>query len=297
MSSGLIIAGISSVAILATAINAGYVVGEGQVAVITSMGQAIRQETPAGLQWKTPFVQGVQQFDIRERVMTGTMNATTENQLSSNVTWSMNWRPDSSQILDIFVNYGSPDEFANNIILPRLNQALKAAIGQHTAVELAIDRNAVAETMLRIALESLEEFPIVITAIQLDEYTLPDRYWEAVLAREEQREITERERLLLEQQEVRAQQAVQTATAEAEATRQRADGEAYASLAAARAEAEAISLRAQAESEGIEVIQEAISNNPLFIEYSLSQRWDGVLPTQMIPGSTVPFINVSPLVE
>lgn len=294
---GLIISGIAGIALLATGINAGYVVGEGEVAVITSMGQAIRQETPAGLQWKTPFVQGVQTFDVRERVMTGSMNATTENQLSSNITWSMNWRPDPARIMEIFVNYGSPEEFASNNILPRLNQALKDAIGRHTAVELATDRNAVAETMLATAMSSLEGFPVIITSIQLDEYTLPDRYWEAVLAREEQREVTERERLLLEQQDVRAQQAVQTATAEAEATRQRADGEAYALLAAARAEAEAISLRAQAEAEGIEVIQDAISDNPLFIQYSLAQQWDGVLPTQMIPGSTVPFIDVTPLVE
>lgn len=293
----LIIAGISSLALLITGINAAYVINEGQVGVITSMGQAVRQETPAGLQWKTPFIQGVREFDVRERVMTGSMNATTGNQLNTAVTWSMNWRPDSTQIMDIFINYGSPEEFASNNILPRLNQALKAAIGQHSAVELATDRNSVAETMFQIALESLEGFPLTITSVQLDDYTLPERYGEAVLAREEQREATERERLRLQQQEVQAQQAVQTATAEAEATRQRADGAAYAALAAAEAEAEAIRLLAQAEAEGIQVVQGAISGNPLFIQYSLARQWNGVLPTQMIPESTVPFIDVSPLTD
>lgn len=291
--SGLIISAIAGVALLTTGINAAYIVDEGRVAVITNMGQAVRQETPAGLQWKTPFVQGVNEFDVRERAMVGTFTATTSNQLSSNVSWSMNWRPDPSRIMEIFIDYGSPDEFANNTILPRLNQALKAAIGQHNAIELAQERNAVAETMLETALSNLEGLPIIITSIQLDDYSLPERYWNAVLAREEQREVTERERLFLEQQELQAQQSVQTAAAEADATRERAAAQAEATVLQAEADARATLLRAEAEAEGIESIQDAISGNPLFIDYSLAQRWDGVLPTQMIPGSAVPFVDVN----
>jgi regulator of protease activity HflC (stomatin/prohibitin superfamily) len=291
--SGLIISAIAGVALLTTGINAAYIVDEGRVAVITNMGQAVRQETPAGLQWKTPFVQGVNEFDVRERAMVGTFTATTSNQLSSNVSWSMNWRPDPSRIMEIFIDYGSPDEFANNTILPRLNQALKAAIGQHNAIELAQERNVVAETMLETALSNLEGLPIIITSIQLDDYSLPERYWNAVLAREEQREVTERERLFLEQQELQAQQSVQTAAAEADATRERAAAQAEATVLQAEADARATLLRAEAEAEGIESIQDAISGNPLFIDYSLAQRWDGVLPTQMIPGSAVPFVDVN----
>lgn len=291
---GIIFAGVAAVAIAVTGFSSAYVINEGNVGVITNMGQAMRQEGPAGLQWRVPFIQGVNEFDVRERVLTGSFVATTSNQLSSSVAWSVNWRPDPNQILDIYINYGSPDEFATNIILPRLNQALRTAIGQHTAVELATERNIVAETMYNTAIEALVDYPVLISSVQLEDYTLPDRYWNAVLAREEQREITERERLLLEQQNIQAQQAVQTAEAERDALRARADGEAYAVTTAATAEAEAIRLRAEAQADGIQVVQDAISGNPLFIEYTLAEQWDGVLPQQMIPGSTVPFIDVTP---
>lgn len=291
---GIIFAGLASLSIAATGIASGYVINEGNVGVITSMGQAVRQENPGGLQWLVPFVQGVNEFDVRERVLTGTFNATTSNQLSSTVIWSVNWRPDASQIIGIYVNYGSPEEFATNIILPRLNQALRTAIGQHTAVELATERNIVADTMYNIAVAALEDYPVMLSSVQLDDYTLPERYWNAVLAREEQREITERERLLLEQQQVTSQQAVQTAEAERDALRARADGEAYAVTTAATAEAMSIRVLADAEAEGIQVVQNAINDNPLFIDYVLAQQWSGVLPQQMIPGSTVPFIDVTP---
>jgi regulator of protease activity HflC (stomatin/prohibitin superfamily) len=289
---GLIIAGVASVGLLVTGLSSAYIVDEGRVAVITNMGQAVRQETPAGLQFKTPFIQGVNEFNVRERAMTGTFSATTSNQLSSNVTWSMNWQPDASRIMEIYVNYGSPEEFAANTILPRLNQALKAAIGQHTAIELSVARSEVAETMLQTALADLEGLPIIITSVQLDDYTLPDRYWQAVLAREEQREVTERERLFLQQQEIQAQQEVQTANAQAEATRARADAQAYETTTLAAAEAESIRLLAEAEADGIAVVQDSIAGNPLFLEYHMAEQWDGTLPTQMIPGSTVPFLNV-----
>lgn len=287
-----IFAGIFGLASLGTLINSAYVVNEGNVGVVTHLGQAVRQENPSGLQFKTPFVQGLQEFDVRERVMTGQMTATTSNQLSSSVSWSMNWRPDPTQILNIYVNYGGPDEFAANVLVPRLNQALRAALGRHTAVQLATSRNEVAATMLELASDALAGYPIVITSIQLDDYTLPEVYWNAVLEREQQREVTERERLVLEQQEIRAQQAVQTATAEAQASRARAEASAYAVQVQAEADADAVRLLALAEAEGIEAIQEALSQNPLFIEYFTAQQWDGQLPTQMLPNTAVPFVNV-----
>lgn len=291
-SSGLVFAGIASIALVFTGISSAYIVDEGRVAVITHMGQAVRQEPPAGLQWKMPFVQGVSEFDVRERAMTGTFSATTSNQLSSIISWSMNWRPDPARIMEIYVDYGSPEDFATNTILPRLNQALKDAVGQHSAIDLAIERNVVADTMYNTAQANLEGLPVIITSIQLDDYTLPDRYWNAVIAREEQREVTERQRLYLQQQELEVQQTVQTAEAEADATRARAEAQAFETRTLAEAEAESVRLLAEAEADGIAVVQSAIAGNPLFIQYNIAQRWNGQLPTQMIPGTAVPFINI-----
>lgn len=292
-----IFSAILGLASIGTLINSAYIVNEGNVGVITHLGQAIRQETPSGLRFKVPFLQGLQEFDVRERVMSGEMTATTSNQLSSSLRWSMNWRPDPAEILNIYVNYGGPDEFAANVLVPRLNQALRAAIGQHTAVQLSTSRNDVAATMFAMADDALDSYPIFITSIQLDDFTLPEVYWNAVLEREQQREVTERERLVLEQQQIRAQQAVQTAEAEAQASRARADAAAYAVRVAAEADAAAMLLLNSAEAEGIEAVQAAISQNPLFIEYFTAQQWNGQLPAQMIPSTSLPFISVDPIPE
>nr|DAY32506.1 MAG TPA: High frequency of lysogenization C protein [Caudoviricetes sp.] len=37
---------------------------------------------------------------------------------------------------------------------------------------------------------------------------------------------------------------------------------------------------------------ESISKNPNIIQLNAIEKWSGQLPTQMVPGSSVPFINV-----
>jgi regulator of protease activity HflC (stomatin/prohibitin superfamily) len=263
-------------------LSSAYIVDEGRVGVLTYMGKAVSQEGPAGLKWKTPFVQGMQEFDVRERALTGELGAATSNQLMTTVTFSVNWRPDPAHILDIFVKYGSPEDFAMNTIRPRLQQSLKSTIGKFTGADMTRRREEVAAAMLDRAQEVLEGYPAILTSVQIEDFSLPPRYMEAVLQKEEQREITEKEQLLLEQQKVQAQQAVQTAEAEKNATKATADGDAYAVSVAAVAEAEAIRLKAMAEADGVRAVAAAIASNPLLVEYERVKSWDGKLPAMVM---------------
>lgn len=292
----IIAASVSALGISGALVSSLYVVDEGRVAVITNMGKAVRQEGPEGMKFKTPFVMGVREFDVRERALSGELMASTENQLTTSVTFSVNWRPDPSEIMNIFINYGSPDEFASNTIRPRLQQSLKATIGQFDAVQLTRERELVAAAMLENARQVLAGYPATLSSVQLEDFSLPERYREAILQKEEQREATQREQLRLEQQRVQAQQAVQTAEAERDAAKARADGEAYATTTAAKAQAEATRLNAEAEAEGILAVQAAISGNPLLVEYERVKAWDGRMPTTIL-GDATEILMPAPVAE
>lgn len=279
---GIIAAAVAGLGITIGAFSSLYVVDEGRIAVVTNMGKALRQEGPEGMKFKTPFVMGVREFDVRERALTGSLTAATENQLVTTLDFSVNWRPDPGQIMEIFVKYGSPDEFAANTIRPRLAQSLKATIGRFTGVELTREREAVAAAMLENAQSVLDGYPAILSSVQIENFSLPPRYMEAVLQKEEQREATEREQLRLEQQRIQAQQSVQTAEAQRDARKAEADGEAYAVEVASQADAKATLLRAEAEAKGIEQIQEALNSNPLLIEYEKAKAWNGQLPQTVL---------------
>ena len=77
------------------------------------------------------------------------------------------------------------------------------------------------------------------------------------------------------------QNEIETAKAEAQKAIAIAEGEANARLLVAEAEAKAIHLKG-----------EAVKNNPGVAELNAIEKWDGHLPTTMIPNSSVPMIGI-----
>ena len=51
-------------------------------------------------------------------------------------------------------------------------------------------------------------------------------------------------------------------------------------------------LTGNAEAEAIKARGDALNENPNLIGLVQAERWDGKLPTTMLPNSTVPFMNM-----
>ena len=92
----------------------------------------------------------------------------------------------------------------------------------------------------------------------------------------------ERARAELERVQLESQQKVKIAEAESEAAKKRADAKAYAIAKTEEANAAAIKLRA-----------EPLSQNQDIIKLTIAEKWDGKLPATMVPGSTLPFIELN----
>jgi regulator of protease activity HflC (stomatin/prohibitin superfamily) len=195
-------------------------------------------------------------------------------------------------VLSLYQRYGSLDQFEQRILDPKLRQASKAAISLFNADELIRDRNKALFKIQENMVELMAGYPVTINSPQIEDIQLPDTYMDAITQKEQAREGAEREKYNLEKQKLTAQQQVQTAEAERDAAMAKADGRAYATLKQAEADAEATRLKGDAEAHAIDKVQEAISANPLLVQYEQAKRWDGVLPISMPPNSSVPFLNV-----
>lgn len=84
---------------------------------------------------------------------------------------------------------------------------------------------------------------------------------------------------------------VRTAEAEARIRVVEAKARADSQLAEAEANAQAVRLQGEAEADAIRMKAEALASNPSLVELTKAERWDGVLPTTMLPNSAVPFIE------
>ena len=83
-----------------------------------------------------------------------------------------------------------------------------------------------------------------------------------------EKNLADAEVFKLEKQNLEAQRAVNTANAEAQSI-----------TVKAKAEADAIKLKGEAEAKAIEAKSKALQGNPLIVELTKAQQWNGALPT------------------
>ena len=85
----------------------------------------------------------------------------------------------------------------------------------------------------------------------------------------------------LEREKVQAEIAVTQAT-----------GRANSVLAEARAQAAAITLRGDAEATAIRARGAALGDSPNLVALTQAEKWNGVLPTTMVPQGALPMISL-----
>lgn len=100
------------------------------------------------------------------------------------------------------------------------------------------------------------------------------------------------EKIAATQRAEQRQNEVAQTRAEAEKAIEEAKGIAESRRLNAQAEADAVRMKGEAEASAIRAKGEALRDNPQLVELIQAERWDGVLPTTMVPNGTVPFVNV-----
>lgn len=275
--------GVFGLVIFGLLLGSFFTVAEGHIGIVTRFSEA-KYQTGPGLHWKIPLIEGVKHIEVRERKNVEELAAATANQLPITATVSVNWTVDSTAALELFRRYGTLDQFEQRILDPKLRQAAKASISKFQASELIRNRNAaIAEIQQQMA-GLMESYPVTVNSPQIEQVTLPNRYLESVMAKEQAREAAKKEEYELAKQKLQAQQSVQTAEADRDAKRARADGEAYAILTHAKAQAEKIRLEGDAEASAIREKAAALAQNGTLVEYQRALQWNGQMPQTIMGG-------------
>ena len=121
----------------------------------------------------------------------------------------------------------------------------------------------------------------MIESVQVENIDFSDAYEQSVEAR-----------MLAEVEVQKLKQNAERETVQAQITVTQAQAKADSVRAEAQAAAEATRLRGDAEAAAIDARGKALRDNPQVVELIRAERWNGQLPTTMVPGSAVPFVNV-----
>lgn len=247
----------------------------GERGVKTRFGAIVRVIQP-GLYFKIPIMEKVAILDVSTRTVNydkagdmGDEKHTGDNLFGASkdlqdvaIGVVVNYHVNPEKISAIFEQYNSTANFEMNVIEPIIREVVKSTSAQYTAEELVTKRAEYGDKVNVILNERFTSKDATLERFSVTNFEFSKAFTQSIEAKVTAVQNAEAAKNKLEQIKFEAQQTIEKA----------------------KAEAQAIAIQAQAiNSQG----------GADYVQLQAIQKWDGHLPTQMIPGGTVPFLNLT----
>ena len=257
-----------AIVVVMTFFGCWYTVDQGERAVVLRLGATVGEDGP-GLHFKLPWVNTVHKITVQNQNRRYTKLETySRDQQSADLTVSVTFM--ASDPSAVYSQYGDLEGAVSRLIDPRVMSGVKTIFGQYDAVR-AIQERAALNTDIAAAITSAITGPIQIVSVQVENIDFSDAYEQSV-----------EQRMLAQVEIQKREENLRTTQVEAEIARTKAEGE-----------ANAIRLRGEAEGAAIKARGDALRANADLVQLQAVEKWDGKLPTTMVPGSALPFVNLT----
>ena len=268
-----------------------YQVNQRERGVILRNGALIGIAQP-GLNWKFPFIDAVVLLSLESHSREfAQMNAYSMDQQPADIRMSVNYHLDPSKIDTVYLRYKDIETLTSRVIDTHSQQEAKVVTGKFTAATSINDRGPLNTAIKDAISNSVAAEPVVIESVQVEDIKFSHNYEKSI----EDRMLAEVEVQKLQQnlarEQVQASITVTKAKAGADSAAAEADGNARATRLNAQADADATRLRGDAQASAIKARAAALGDNPQIVALTQAEKWDGRLPTQMIPNGAIPFLT------
>lgn len=239
------------------------VVPAGNRGVLTTFGKVDDTVYTEGIHWRWPVAQKMHLVDVRIQKGEGEGEAASKDLQVVHTKVAVNFHLKQDRVAETFRNVGNLDAVESRLILPAVQEAVKAATARYTAEELITKRPEVRDAIRMALNERLVKHDVIIDEFSIVNFQFSKSFNEAIEAK-----------TTAEQLKLKADRDLQRIRVEAEQK-----------IASAEAEAKSLAMQKQEVTDDLLKLRE-IENQRRAIE-----KWDGRLPTY-IAGGAVPFIQV-----
>jgi len=176
---------------------------------------------------------------------------------------------------------------------PILADRALRVFARHNTVNISREREQIAQEIRdEIASAMAANFGIDIADLQLSRIEYSDAFTQSVEAAVKAKNEALQAENTVARIRYEGEQTKVTAEAEAAATISRARAAKDAAVLKAEGEAAATELTGAANAHAVQLIAAAVNANPRVIEYQTAIRWNGQLPSTMVPNAAVPFLSL-----
>jgi prohibitin 2 len=276
-----VIIGIIIVSVIA--ISSVRIVDAGNRGVLVQFGNVDTDASlDEGLHFVVPFRDNVIQMEVRtQKLVESTTSASKDLQdVSTQVALNYHVNPGRAQVAYQQLGF----DYANRVIVPAIQESVKQVTARFNAEELITKRETVKNQIEEQITARLAAYNIIADAISITDFQFSQLFKSAVEAK-----VAAQQRALQAQNELRRIQI------EAQQNEAQAIGEQKANIARAEGIKQSNVLQAEGEAQAITIIDEQLRNNPTYLEWLKSTRWDGKLP--LVTGGAggqgvTPFIEI-----
>lgn len=274
-----VIGGFIAILLLSVALGSFYTIGEGERGVQLRNGKVVGLAEP-GLGFKIPFIESVSKISVQTfTVKYDKLQAYSRDQQPAGIRASVTFHVPASEVLNVYTNFGDIDRMVERLINRQVPNQVENIFGKYTAIS-AVQERAKFVTDVSNGIKNSIAGPVVIDSVQLENIDFSDAYEKSVEARMKAEVEVQTQKQNLDKEKVSAEIAVTQAQAAADSQ-----------LARAKAEAEGIRIKGTAEADAIKERAAALASNQNLVELTKAERWDGKLPTTVIPGNATPFLS------
>ena len=247
-----------------------HTVETGEVAVVKRWGAAKEVKEPGthfGLWISDNYVK----YDVKVQNVDITAATYSSDAQTMDVQMVLQYQIMADKVMDINKHYGSLEALQGRIQSIAIEKT-KAVLSSYKAMDIIADRAAMSpavEEAIRSAIG--EEYYVTVTTVVLTNIDFSDAFEKAV-----------EDKMIAEQNKLKADYENQTAVAKAEADAAAKLKTAQADIDIAKAEAEAKKIAADGEAEANKIIAESLTEEVLKMKYY--EKWTGQLPYTVVNG-------------
>ena len=284
-----------------------HTVDTGEVAVVKHLGEA-RATRAAGTHFDFWLTETYQRYDIKVQNLEVTTQAYSKDAQTMDIQMTVQYQVRADKVIEVANRYGTLKTLENRITSVSIEKT-KSTLSQYSAMEIIETRAAISPEVEETVKSAIDEnYFVDIVAVVLTNIDFSDKF-----------EQTVEDKMIAEQEKLKAEYEKQKAIIEAEKELEVAKLEAEANIARAEGDAEAVRVRAQAEANALKVKSIEVARMLGFaitetvfedgIEYSIDftgksedeikliqdylkyiaylEKWDGKLPEVMGDGANI----------
>lgn len=245
-------------------LNPFVVIGPGERGVVMNFGAVQKEIMGEGLHLRIPIMQRVVIMDVKVQKGEGQGDAASKDlqQVTTNV--ALNYHLDPAHVAETYQTVGTLGAVGDRIILPAVQESVKAATALYTAEELVSRRQEVRDKIRALLRERLGKNGVIVDEFSIVNFAFSREFSNAIEAKTTAEQLKLKAERDLERIRIESEQKITQAKAEAEA------------------------LRLQKEN----VTENLIKLRQIEMQQRAIEKWDGHLPN--VTGGAMPFIDVKP---